>query len=157
MICVCFGNSIIQTAGVWWKSNVASCYIQVKTSLVKAEIAREATEVTKPGRVEPFWLVCYGKKRWEPKIWIFIIVCMKVYAWKLWYLTLDDLVSSFNQKLTKRSVTVAIMVAGSSVVSMKIKRGNEAVLLFFIIYTSCYVTVVMMKYKVWRESRIGSQ
>ena len=60
--------------------------------------------------------------------------------------------------MTKRSVTVAIMVAGSSVVSMKIKRGNEAVLLFFIIYTSCYVTVVMVrKYKVWRESRIGSQ
>jgi len=46
MICVCFGNSIIQTIGVWRKSNVAFCYIQIKTWLVKAEIAREAPEVT---------------------------------------------------------------------------------------------------------------
>ena len=29
-------------------------YIQIKTWLVKAEIARKAHEVTKPGRMEPF-------------------------------------------------------------------------------------------------------
>ena len=51
---MCFGNSIIWTSGVWRKSNMASCYIQIKTWLVTAEIAREAPEVTKHGRVEPF-------------------------------------------------------------------------------------------------------
>lgn len=45
-------NIIIQTTGEWRKSNVAACYIQIKAWLGKLEIAREATEVTKPGRVK---------------------------------------------------------------------------------------------------------
>ena len=48
------GNSIIQTTGVWRKSHMAFCYIQIKTWLVKAEIARETSEVMKARRVEPF-------------------------------------------------------------------------------------------------------
>jgi len=31
---------------------MAFCYIRIKTWVVKAEIANETTEVTKPGRVE---------------------------------------------------------------------------------------------------------
>jgi len=62
-------NIIIQTTGEWRKSNVAACYIQIKAWLGKLEIAREATEVTKPGRVKSSWFLWYGKKQWEPRIW----------------------------------------------------------------------------------------
>ena len=34
-MCVCFGNGIMKTTGVWRKCNMASCYIKLKTCLVK--------------------------------------------------------------------------------------------------------------------------
>lgn len=49
---VCFGSSSRQTTAVWRKSNLASCYIQIEMCLVKRKTAREATEVTKTGKVE---------------------------------------------------------------------------------------------------------
>jgi len=52
------------------KSNMASCYIQIKTCLVKPELTREATEITKVGRVESSCLLWYGQKHWELRIWL---------------------------------------------------------------------------------------
>jgi hypothetical protein len=90
---------------------------------------------------------------------IVILSSWKCMQWKLWYLALDDLESSFNQKFTKRSVTqlqFAILLYCSSVLNMKIKRGNKAVLLFFLYYL-CITLLLWWKWNTKCGSKAGQE